>query len=572
VRERLGPRGEVWTPLDEDTARAVAARLAEERVAAVAVALLHSYADDRHERRVEEILRESLPRDVFLTRSADILPEIREYERTSTAVVNAYLGPAVGRYVDSLSGRLRQAGIDAPLEIMQSSGGTLPPAVAARKPAHLVESGPAAGVIACGRLGRLTGRPNLISLDMGGTTAKAALLEDGLPARTSEYEVGAGINLSSRLVKGGGHAIKLPFIDVSEIGAGGGSLVEVDAHGVLRVGPESAGAHPGPACYGRGGTHATLTDALVVLGHLNPEQLVGGEVLLDAGAAHEAIVGQVARPLGTSPVEAAHGVVTIAVATMMRAVKAVTTYRGRDPRDFAICAFGGNGPLVAVELARALQVETVVIPPSPGVFSALGLLFGDTERELVRTLLLRADELDAMTVDDALAALARDAFEQLVGDGHPADAIDVERLADLRFAGQAYELAVRVVPGPVVVDRLLDDFVAEHRRTYGHGSRLDPVELVSIRVVARVPRARADSYDPLPEIATRSREVGERDAYFGHRYGTVTTPVLTRASLLDGERAGPFLVDEYDSTIVVPPGCTGRVDALGNVEVTVGDG
>ena len=390
VRERLGPRGEVWAALDESTVRDVAARLSEQRVEAVAIALLHSYADDAHERRVEEILRESLPDDVFVTRSADILPEVREYERTSTAVVNAYLGPAVGRYIDSLTNRLRDAGIDAPLEIMQSSGGTLPPAIAARKPAHLVESGPAAGVIACSQLGRLTGRPNLISLDMGGTTAKAALLEDGLPARTSEYEVGAGINLSSRLVKGGGHAIKLPFIDVSEIGAGGGSIVEVDPQGVVRVGPESAGSDPGPACYGTGGTRATLTDALVVLGHLNPGQLVGGDVLLDALAARNAISEQVAIPLGTSPIEAAHGVLTIAVATMMRAVKAVTTYRGRDPRDFAICAFGGNGPLVAVELARALQVETVVVPPSPGVFSALGLLFGDSERELVRTVLLRS--------------------------------------------------------------------------------------------------------------------------------------------------------------------------------------
>ena len=568
VRERLGPRGEVWTPLDEASVRDVAAQLADARVEAVAIALLHAYADDAHERRVEEILRERLPEHVFFTRSADILPEIREYERTSTAVVNAYLGPAVGRYVDSLRRRLDDAGIDAPLEIMQSSGGTLPPAIAARKPAHLVESGPAAGVIACSHLGRLTGRPNLISLDMGGTTAKAALLEDGLPARTSEYEVGAGINLSSRLVKGGGHAIKLPFVDVSEIGAGGGSLVRVD-DGVVSVGPESAGSDPGPACYATGGAQATLTDALVVLGHLNPAQLVGGDVLLDAGAAHDAISTQVAAPLGVSPLEAAHGVLTIAVATMMRAVKAVTTYRGRDPRDFAICAFGGNGPLVAVELARALQVETVVIPPSPGVFSALGLLFGNGERELVRTVLLRPAELRPEIVEEALASLERDALAQLAEDGHSADDVELDRFADLRYAGQAYELPVRLPAGPVALDRMLDDFVTEHERTYGHGSRLDPVELVSVRVVARIPRASAASYDPLPEIASRSREIGERDAYFGPGDGTLATPVVTRAALLDGERAGPFLVDEYDSTIVVPPECVARLDPFGNVEVTV---
>jgi N-methylhydantoinase A len=254
---------------------------------------------------------------------------------------------------------------------------------------------------------------------------------------------------------------------------------------------------------------------------------------------------------------------------MMRAVKAVTTYRGRDPRDFVICAFGGNGPLVAVELARALQIATVVIPPSPGVFSALGLLFGDGERELVRTLLLRPAELRPETVEDALASLKRDGLAQLADDGHSADDVELACFADLRYAGQAYELPVRLPAGPIALDRMLDDFVTEHERTYGHGSRLDPVELVSVRVVARIPRANAASYDPLPEIASRSRDIGERHAYFGPDHGTLATPVVTRAALLDGERAGPLLVDEYDSTIVVPPGCIARLDGFGNVEVTV---
>ncbi len=569
VRERLGPRGEVWRELDEASVTEAVAELVAHDVEAVAISLLHSYADDAHERRVEALVRAGVGADVFVTRSADILPEVREYERTSTAVVNAYVGPTVGRYIESLTRRLRDAGIEAPLEIMQSSGGTLPPATAARKPAHLVESGPAAGVIACSRLGRLIDRPDLISLDMGGTTAKAALLEDGLPARTSEYEVGAGINLSSRLVKGGGHAIKLPFVDVSEIGAGGGSIVEVDDHGVVRVGPTSAGSEPGPVCYGRGGSRATLTDALVVLGYVNPTRLLGGEVVLDADAAHCAIAEQVAAPLGTPTVEAAHGVLTIAVATMMRAVKAVTTYRGRDPRDFGICAFGGNGPLVGVEIARALQVETVVIPPLPGVFSALGLVFGDTTREHVRTLLLRSDELTAEAVAAALEALEQTALDELGDDGHPAAAVTVDRVAELRYAGQAYELQVAVPAGPLSVDRLIDDFVAEHVRTYGHGSRADPVELVSVRVLARVPSASATTYDALPRIAAQEPELGSREAYFGPAHGTVETPVLSRAALIDGEGQGPFLVDEYDSTIVVPPGCSASLDRLGNVEVTV---
>jgi N-methylhydantoinase A len=569
VRERLGPRGEVWRELDEASVTEAVAELGAHDIEAVAISLLHSYADDAHECRVEELVRAGVGPDVFVTRSADILPEVREYERTSTAVVNAYLGPTVGRYIDSLTRRLRDAGIQAPLEIMQSSGGTLPPATAARKPAHLVESGPAAGVIACSRLGRLIDRPDLISLDMGGTTAKAALLEDGLPARTSEYEVGAGINLSSRLVKGGGHAIKLPFVDVSEIGAGGGSIVEVDDHGVVRVGPMSAGSDPGPVCYGRGGSRATLTDALVVLGYVNPTRLVGGDVVIDAAAAYRAVDEQVAALLGRSAVEAAHGVLTIAVATMMRAVKAVTTYRGRDPRDFAICAFGGNGPLVGVEIARALEVETVVVPPLPGVFSALGLVFGDTAREHVRTLLLRSDELTAETVEAALGALERTALDELGYDGHPAAAVTLDRVAELRYAGQAYELAVAVPAGPVSVDRLLDDFVAEHVRTYGHGSRADAVELVSVRVLARVPSPSATTYDALQRIAALDRELGSREAYFGLVHGMVRTPVLSRAALIDGVMPGPFLVDEYDSTIVVPPGCSASLDRIGNVEVTI---
>lgn len=568
VRERLGPRGETWRELDETSVREVAARLEGSGVEAVAVALLHSYADDQHERRVEEILRETIGEEVFVTRSADILPEPREYERTSTAVVNAYLGPVVGRYVSSLAGRLAALGIDAPLEIMQSSGGTLPPATAARKPAHLVESGPAAGVIACARLGRLTGRRDLVSLDMGGTTTKAALLEDGEPVRTTEYEVGAGINLSSSLVKGGGHAVKLPFVDVSEIGAGGGSLVAVDAHGRLSVGPESAGASPGPACYGTGGTTATLTDALVVLGYVDPGSLAGGTVRLSAEAAHGVIAEQVAAPLGLSPLAAAHGVFSVAVATMMRAVKAVTTYRGRDPRAFTLCAFGGNGPVAGVELARGLGIGTVLVPPYPGVFSALGLLFGDSERERVRTFLARTDDLEAGDIDEALAQLEREARDEL----GPSDAVEVRRLAELRFAGQAYELSVPVPDGVVSVTGLVAAFVDEHLRTYGHGSAGDPVELVTVRVLARVPRASAAAFDPRPQIVADARRLGTRPAYFGAGHGVLETPVVTRGMLADADGRGPLLVQEPDSSIVVPPGCTARLDRFGSVEVTAGHG
>ena len=286
IPERTGPRGEEWIELDEQAVREAAERARAEGVTSVAISFLHAYANPAHERRAAEIVREVVGDDVYITCSSEILAEIREYERTSTAVVNAYVGPVVQRYIRSLESSLAEAGISAPLQIMQSSGGVMSAEAAIRKPAHLVESGPAAGVVACAFLARAAGIPNVISLDMGGTTAKAAILEDGLPVKTSEYEVGAGINLSSRLIKGGGYAIRLPFIDLSEIGAGGGSLVAVDEFGMLHVGPESAGSDPGPACYGLGGEEPTLTDALVVLGYLNPEYLTGGAVPIDADAAH----------------------------------------------------------------------------------------------------------------------------------------------------------------------------------------------------------------------------------------------------------------------------------------------
>ena len=567
IEERLGPRGQVWRELNDSQVEAVARTIAESDVEAVAIALLHSYANDVHERRVEEIVRGVVGDGVYVTRSSEILPEVREYERTSTAVVNAYVGPAITHYVATLEAQLREGGIPAPLEVIQSAGGTLSPGIAQRRPAHLVESGPAAGVMACSYLGRLTGRPQLISLDMGGTTAKAAIVEDGRPVRTSEYEVGAGINLSSKLVKGGGHPIKLPFIDVSEIGAGGGSIVGVDPVGTVSVGPVSAGSSPGPVCYDLGGVDPTLTDALLALGYLNERELGGGAIALAPAAARDALDRVVATPLGRSVEDAAHGILLLAVATMTRAVKAVTTFRGRDPRDFTLCAFGGNGPLTGVEIARALQMRHVIVPPAPGVFSALGLLFSDTEHEVVRTLMLRGEEVRAAALEAAFDAVHAEAVANLVAtDGAT---VTVTRYADVRYAGQAYELTVEVPPGTVAVDRLVADFVAEHVKTYGHGSADEPVDVVSVRALARIERETARRYDPLTAIRALPATEGVRTAYFGREGGMRETPVCNRAGLLAGERHGPLLIDEIDSTCVVPPGCVARLDDHGNIEVEI---
>jgi N-methylhydantoinase A len=569
VEERMGPGGQVRQALNRASLEAVTGEIARSGVKALAVTLLHSYANPAHERAVAAALRKALPEDVFVTCSADILPEIREYERTSTTVVNAYVGPVVRSYLGALAGKLKGLGIRAPLTVMQSNGGVMTAEAAVRKPAYIVESGPAAGVIACAHLARRLGRANVISFDMGGTTAKAAMIEDGEAARTTEYEVGAGINLSSKLIKGGGYPIKLPFIDVSEIGAGGGSIVDVDGSGALRVGPQSAGAVPGPICYGLGGDRPTFTDAMVVLGYLNPVAIAGGRVKLDADRAHRAIEADVARPLGLGVPEAAHGVYTLAGATMTRAVKAVTTYRGRDPRDFALVAFGGNGPVAAVEIARALEIRDVLIPPAPGVFSALGLLVSATEHSAVRTFVRDVDELTKTDVEAASRTLEADVMKAFAGEGHDVAKVTLLRLAELRYVGQAYELPVPVAAGPIDLAAIRAAFHDEHARTYGHSSPGDPVDLISLKVTGRLPAANGDSaFDRWTLEATASARSSRR-AFFGPSVGWKDTPVIGRADLAGKARPGPLIVEEYDATCVVPPGCRAKLDGLGNIAVEV---
>ncbi len=571
VTERLGPKGEVWTPLDEAGIVEVAERLRADGIEALAICLINSYANPVHEHRVRDLVLDTLGNDLYVTCSADILPEIREYERTSTTVVNAYIGPTVKNYLGRLSKHLTGAGLDTPLHIMQSNGGAMSAGAAVDRPAYIVESGPAAGVIACARVAREVGYANVISLDMGGTTAKAAIVEGGQPAKTTEFEVGAGINLSSKLVKGGGYAVKLPFIDVSEIGAGGGSIVSVTDTGALRVGPRSASAVPGPVCYNMGGEEPTFADAMVALGYLNPEYLVGGALPLDAGKARAALAAKVAKPLGKPLLETAYGVYTVAGATMTRAVKAVSTYRGRDPRDFVLFAFGGNGPVAAVEIARELQMPHVLVPPAPGVFSAFGLLFSDIEDEFVKTFLARSAEIEPTAVDDAYRRLEAEARGVMAREGIDGAQVTMTRLADMRYSGQAYELTVPVGAGGPDLARMARDFSDEHERTYGHRSETDPVDLVNVKVIAGHVTSTDLAYDPAK--MTQRRGGGApmtRDAYFGPAHGLLPTPVIERGDLTDHPRQGPLIVEEYDSTCIVPPGCQVTLDGLGNIDIRLG--
>jgi N-methylhydantoinase A len=570
VGGRLGPDGQTWEELDEAGVRALARRLRDDDTEAVAISLIHAYADPRHEVRVAEILREELGDGVYVSRSSDVLPEIREYERTSTTVVNAYIAPTVRRYLLSLVERLRSHEIDAPIRVMQSSGGTTTLAAAVRRPAHIIESGPAAGVIGCARLARLTPNANTISLDMGGTTAKTAMIEGGEPVTTGEYEVGGGINVSSRLIKGGGYAVKLPYIDVSEIGAGGGSIIRVDEFGRIRVGPQSAGANPGPACYGRGGTDATLTDVFVVLGYLNPAQLAGGGLPIDESLAARALDAALAEPLGLPRTEAAYGALTLSVATMTRAVKAVSTYRGRDPREFTLCAFGGNGPVVGAAIAQELDIAGVIIPPSPGLFSAAGLIHSDWEYQFSKSVPRGARTPSRSELHDLYDDLERQVRAMVTDDGADGDSMAVVRLADLRYAGQAFELTVPVegaAPDPAV---LAQRFAEEHRRTYGHASD-DPVQLASLRVVARSQAGAVAAAEGNGHPARSSLHLSRtRQAYFGD-HSAISTPVLARDELTRAPRPGPLIVEEYDATTVVPPGWRASLDDHGNIELSRGE-
>jgi N-methylhydantoinase A len=559
IDERVSAAGEELAPVDEASVDRAIKVLEAQAIEAVAVCFLHSYQHPAHERRVGELLRARLP-NVYVSLSVDVLPEIREYERTSTTVVNAYVGPGVKRYLQSLQRQLLQVGITGQLLIMQSNGGVMTAEAAGERAATIVESGPAAGVIAAHRLGQRTAAPNLITWDMGGTTAKASLVEDGHLTQTTEYEVGAGISLSSRMVKGGGHAIKLPVLDIAEVGAGGGSIVWIDAGGALKVGPRSAGAVPGPACYDAGGMLPTVTDANVVLGYLNPAQLVSGAVRLNAERARQVLEEGVAQPLGIALLEAAHGVFRVATASMMRAVKAVSTYRGRDPREFTLLAFGGNGPIFAVELARALEMRRVIVPPAAGLFSAFGLLEADLEQHYVRTVMLSSS-------DQAKLRLALEDIELLARADAPRS-IEIARFADLRYRGQAFELTLPVPDNEFDIASLVEDFGREHERTYGHRALDEPVEIVNVRLVVRTPRPRWSA----AAGAVRDDHAlpgAVRDAYFGREHGVRSTAIVTRAALAV-PRSGPLIVEEYDATTLVPPGASALLDEHGSIVIDVG--
>jgi N-methylhydantoinase A len=558
VDERLMSTGEIYRPLNKASVAEACRALAAEGVEAVAVCLLHAYANPEHERVVGAMVSEVLPH-AYLSLSHDILREYREFERMSTTVVNAYIGPRVGGYVKSLHSSLGQVGFRGDLSIMRSNGGVMTPEVATERPVAMMESGPVGGIIASARVGQTLGFANVISFDMGGTTAKASLVRDGEPTLAPGYYVGG---------YAGGHPVMLPMIDVVEVGAGGGSIAWTDDIGALKVGPQSAGADPGPICYRGGGTEPTITDANVVLGRLDPHNFLGGQMVLDADGALAGIERKIAKPLGMETIAAAQAILDIAISKMSLAVREVSVVKGYDPRDFVLVASGGAGPLHVCAIARELHIPKVIVPLFPSHFSALGMLLADERHDFIRTFYCDLASLDFAALAAVHDDMAREAKKSL---RQPTKA-EWQIELDIRYVGQEFTLSV-----PVSLDlikrgdrqkiRAAFDALYEHR--YSHQSPDEPVEIVNVRLAAIGKRTKLR----LPTLGrkTAAKPTRHREVYVGDPRKPVSSPVYARQDLGAGVRInGPALIEEHGTTTVLFKGDVCRVARSGELIIDVG--
>ncbi|WP_136414585.1 hydantoinase/oxoprolinase family protein [Herbaspirillum sp. ST 5-3] len=561
VNERMDAEGAVVTPLTDEAA--VIDKLRAAGVDSVAVAFLHSYANPAHEQQMRQAIEKALP-EAFVTVSSDVCPEFREYERTSTTVVNAYIGAAVGRYIRGIAEKARAMGVQD-LMIVKSNGGLTSPENAARYPAHLIESGPAAGMIATAAYARATGRKNAIAFDMGGTTAKAGVIQDFKPKVTDEF-------LADQLVNGrnvGGYPIRSAVLDIIEIGAGGGSIAWIDGGGVLKVGPESAGANPGPACYSRGGKLPTVTDAHAVIGTLSQETFEGSGVAFSRELAVAAIETHIARPMGWSVARAAHSILELAVASMTEMVRLATVRRGLDPREFSILASGGAGPLHAAWVGAEAGAKEVVIPPLPGMFSALGAVLGEVRHDLSQTLLCATRELRAELLEQAFARLKDKADSLLAKEPRSASPASFERFADLRFAGQLFELRVPLgsygtsMPSAEEIERRFREM---YMSEFGFDLAESTVQLVNLRLVTSLPMggSTARIFSAERGAAATAR------AYRTQRFlradgGEEALPVYRTADCIGADLAGPLLIEHSGSTVWVRANQQAKISADGSV-------
>jgi len=555
VPERVRHDGTVETALDEDALRAAVRTLRGEGVAAIAVCFLYGFVRPQHEETARRIIAEEFP-GAFACTGHEVAPEFREFERLSTAVVNAYLGPVMQGYIGRLADRLTALGLRVPPNLTQSNGGVIGFGQAARLPVRTILSGPSTGVVAAQAVGGLAGFNDLITFDMGGTSTDVTLLQGGVCRLTSEAMVH-------------GYPIKAPMLDIHTVGAGGGSIAYVDSGGLLKVGPRSAGAFPGPVCYGHGSTEAAVTDANVVLQTLNPTHLLGGRMAVRQDLARAAI-GRLAAQLGMGVMETAQGIISVVTANMARAIRVVSVQRGHDPRDYVLTAFGGAGPLHAARLARELDIGRILVPRNPGILCAMGLLLTDLRADFASTRLTTLGASAVPWIEEALAGLLTRAAEWFDGESIAPGQQKLTRTVDMRYAGQNYELAVPVPDGPVTaatLDTLAAGFAAAHQRLYGFVAGGEAVQLVTFRIEA-AGLVRKAGFRPQPDQGPDGSAAitGTREVWLPEAGGFVACPVYDRGLLRSGNAlAGPAIVEQMDTTTVLLPGMTGRVDAYLNL-------
>jgi N-methylhydantoinase A len=566
IVERVGPDGTVLTPLaHESVDRAIDAMVASGRQA-IAVALLHAYAHPEHERAVRERITARAP-DICVSISSDVSAKFREYERTSSTVINAYVKPLVDRYLGHLEQALRELGFREQMFVMQSSGGLISPALAREFPVRIIESGPAAGILMCANVGSAEGRKDVITFDMGGTTAKLGAIDGGAPAIMSSFEIDL-----VRFKKGSGLPINVPTVEMVEIGAGGGSIARTDK-GMIVVGPDSAGAEPGPICYGKGGTQPTVTDASVVLGYISPDWFNAGSMRLDADAAANGIASKIGKTLGISAQQAAWGIHLVATSNMENALRLVSVERGRDPRRYALIAFGGAGPLHAARMARSIGIPSVIVPYGAGVGSAIGLLEAEPRFDVTATRVIRLDSDSSSAIEAVYRALEMELCAAMERGGQVGN-LRWLRYALMRYAGQGFEIHVDLPEGPIdesYAHRAIDSFREAYMRKHRFLDAEGTIEAVDWTLVAIVSSGK--SKVELGKIRTGIARTGMRRAWFPEAGGYVETSVLDRQALAAlGQMTGPAVVEDPDSTAVILPGDVARVSEAGHLIIDVAVG
>jgi N-methylhydantoinase A len=555
VPERVRHDGSVETPLDEQALRQAVRTLREAGVEAIAVCFLYSFTHTDHEATARRIIAEEFP-DAFACVSHDVAPEFREYERMSTTVVNAYLGPVMQGYISRLAGRLARLGLTVRPHLTQSNGGVIGFEQAARLPVRTVLSGPSTGVVAAQAAGRMAGFENLITFDMGGTSTDVALLRDGVCRLANEAQVH-------------GYPIKAPMLDIHTVGAGGGSIAYFDSGGLLKVGPRSAGAFPGPVCYGKGNEEPTVTDANVVLGTLHPTHLLGGRMAVDRALA-KAAIGRLADRMGMDAMATAQGILSVVIANMVRTIRVISVQRGHDPRDYTLVAFGGAGPLHAAQLAKELEIGRILVPRSPGILCAMGLLLTDLRADFAATRLRTLDLAVLPDVEEAFLTLRQQADAWFAEEDIAPEGRQSARTVDMRYAGQNYELSVPVPEGAITratLDRLAEGFAEAHRRMYGFVAEGEPVQLVTYRIEA-TGLVRKATFQPrsMGGADASGAIIGRRDVWLSEAVRFASFPVYDREKLDAGNRiAGPAIIEQMDTTTVVPPGTAARVDPYLNL-------